>query len=93
MAAFNPGGVPNAALGISINSLVDIIFSIIWPIAVAIIIIAFVVIGFLFFQAKGDPEKTKSARLAFIGAIVVTVMVLLAWSIPFIVRNIIGQGI
>ena len=91
--AFDAGAVPNAAPGLSINGIVDIIFNVLWPISVAIIIIAFVVIGFMFFTAQGDATKISQARVAFIGAIIVTILVLLAFSIPFIIRNTLGQGI
>ena len=93
MLAFDPGTVPNAAPGLTINTLVDIIFSILWPVAVAFFIIMFVIAAFQFFTAQGDPGKVGSARQFVIWGIVGVVIALLAWSIPFIVRNTIGQGI
>lgn len=91
--AFTPGGIPNAAPGLDINALVDILFSILWPIAVAFFIVMFVIAAFQFFTAQGDPEKVKSARNFVIWGIVGVVVALLAWSIPFIIRNTLGQGI
>jgi len=91
--AFDPGPIPNAAPGLNINSLVDIVFSILWPVAVAFFIVMFVIAAFQFFTAQGDPEKVKSARNFVIWGVVGVVVALLAWSIPFIVRNTLGQGI
>ena len=91
--AFNPGGVPNAAPGLTVNALVDLVFSILWPIAVAFFIVMFVIAAFQFFNAQGDPEKIKAARSFVIWGIVGVVIALLAWSIPFILRNTLGQGI
>ena len=91
--AFESGGVPNAAPNLDINSIIDVLFATMWPIIVAILILVFVGIGFLFLNAQGDPSKIASARLALIGGVVIVVIVLLAFSIPFIVRNTLGNNI
>src|SRR3989344_2558542 len=91
--AFNPGGVPNPAPGLTINDLVDLLFSILWPVAVAFFITMFVIAAFQFFTAQGDPEKVKGARNFVIWGVVGVVVALLAWSIPFIIRNTLGSGI
>lgn len=91
--AFNPGPIPNPAPGLSVNDLVDIVFSIIWPIAVAFFIIMFIIASFQFFTAQGDSAKIAQARQSVIWGIVGVVVALLAFSIPFIVRNTLGQGI
>lgn len=93
MLAFNPGGIPNAVPGLSINTLVDVVFSIIWPVVVAFVIIVFIISAFIFLTAQGDPAKVAQGRLAVIWGVVGVVVALLAWSIPFIVRNTLGQGI
>ena len=91
--AFNPGPIPNAAPGLDINTLVDVVFSILWPIAVAFFIIMFILAGFKFFTAQGKPEDIATARSLLIWGIVGVIVALLAFSIPFIVRNTLGQGI
>ena len=91
--AFNPGPIPNPAPGLSVNDLVDLVFAILWPIAVAFFIIMFVIAAFHFFTAAGDPEKVKSARNFVLWGVVGVVVALLAWSIPFIIRNTLGSGI
>ena len=89
MFAFNPGPVPSTATGLNIGSLIDILFSILWPIAVAFFIVMFGLAAFLFATAQGDPIKTKQARDAVIYGAIGVVVALLAWSIVFIIRNMI----
>jgi heme/copper-type cytochrome/quinol oxidase subunit 2 len=91
--AFNPGGVPNAAPGLTINTMVDIIFGILWPVAVAFFIIMFVIAAFHFFTAGGDETKLQQARMEIVWGVAGVIIALLAFSIPFIVRNTLGQGI
>jgi|SRR3989344_190432 len=93
MLAFDPGPIPNAAPTLNINQIIDIIFSIIWPVAVAFFIIMFVLAAFAFFNAKGDATAVAGARNFVIWGVVGVVVALIAWSIPFIVRNTLGQGI
>ncbi len=91
--AFTPGNIPNAVPSLNISTLIDVIFSIIWPVVVAFAIIMFILAAFMFFNAQGDPEKVASARNAVLWGVVGMVVALLAFSIPFIVRNTIGNNI
>ncbi len=91
--AFSAGPQPNQVAGLNINTLIDIVFSIIWPIVVAFAIIMFILAAFMFFNAQGDPEKVKSARDAVLWGVVGMVVALLAFSIPYIVRNTLGNSI
>jgi len=86
--AFTPGSVPNAVPTLDVPGVIDIIFSILWPITVAFFIIMFVLAAFLFATAQGDAEKVKSARAAVIWGIVGVFVALVAFSIVFIVRNL-----
>ena len=88
--AFNPGPIPTSNAGLTINQLVDILFSILWPVAVAFFIVIFVIAGFLFATAGGDPDKTKGARDAVIYGAVGVVVALVAFSIVFVLRNLVG---
>jgi len=90
MLAFNPGNVPNAVPTLNINSLVDILFSILWPIAVAFFIVMFIFAAFKFATAQGDPTQIATARQFLIWGIIGVVIALLAFSIPFVIRNTIG---
>ncbi len=91
--AFNPGPLPNTVAGLSINNLIDIIFGIMWPIVVAFAIIMFILAAMQFFTAQGDPSKVADARNFVLWGIVGMVVALLAFSIPFIVRNTLNNGI
>ena len=85
-ATFNPGPLPTTT-NISVADIVDIIFSILWPITVAFFIIMFVLAAFLFATAQGDPEKIKQGRSAVIWGVVGVFVALAAFSIVFIVRS------
>jgi len=87
--AFNPGPIPNAVPTLTVNALIDIIFSILWPIAVAFFIIMFILAAFIFATAQGDPEKINKARSAVIWGVVGVLVALVAFSIVFIIRNMI----
>ena len=91
--AFESGGIPNAAPTLDINMIIDVIFTIIWPVVVAFVIISFIVAAFLFLTAQGDPAKIAQGRQAVIWGVVGMVVALLAFSIPFVVRNTLGQNI
>ena len=91
--AFSAGNVPNAVSTLSIEDIIDVIFSIIWQVTVAFDIIIFIAAAYLFMIAQGDPTKLATARLAVLGGVVFMIIALVAFSIPFIVRNTIGQGI
>ncbi len=87
LAVFNPGDPPNTQLNLTVIDIIDKVIQFIWPVIVIVIIILFTVAAFLFFSAQGDPEKVGQARQAFIWGVAGTVVIFLAWSIPFIVRN------
>ena len=91
--AFNPGDQPNQVPGLNVSALIDVIFSIIWPIVVAFAIIMFLMAAFMFFSSQGDPEKVTMARNATVWGIVGMTVALIAFSIPSIVRTTIGNGI
>ena len=88
--AFSPGNIPNTVNTLTVGSLVDIIFSILWPIAVAFFIIMFILAAFQFATAQGDPGKLQAARSSVIFGVVGVVVALVAWSLVAIVRNMIG---
>ena len=89
MLAFNPGPQPNTVTGLSIGDLIDIVFSILWPIAIAFFIVMFVLAGFQFLTARGNPEQVAQARQFVIWGLVGVAVALLAWSIPFVIKNMI----
>ena len=91
--AFNSGTIPNAAPGLLINDLIDIVFYILWPIVVAFSVISFIASAVLFMTAQDDPLRLIQARQALLFGVIGVVVSLLAFSVPFIIRNSIGNGI
>ena|SRR5581483_36644 len=91
--AFNAGGEPNQVSGINIPTLIDILFTIVWPIVVAFAVISFIVAAILFMSSQGDAAKVQQARGAIIWGVVGVVVALIAFSIPLIVRQTLNAGI
>lgn len=89
---FDAGPVPEPIGGLSIGGLIDVVFGIIWPIFVAFAIVMFIIAAFLFFTAQGDPEKVAQARQFVIWGVVGIVVAVIAFSIPFVIRNLIYSG-
>ncbi|KKP41926.1 MAG: hypothetical protein UR46_C0034G0013 [Parcubacteria group bacterium GW2011_GWA1_33_6] len=90
LAGFNPGDPPASDADLSVIQLIDVIISFIWPIVVIVVIILFTVSAFIFLTAQGNPEEVARARQAFIWGVAGTVVIFIAWSIPFIIRNTLG---
>lgn len=84
---FTAGPVPPSTSTVDINGLIQIVLDILWPIAVAFFIVMFVLAGFLFATAQGDPEKLGQARSAVIYGLVGVVVAVLAFAVVSIVRN------
>jgi len=92
LAAFNPGGTPNTVT-LSVTQIVNVILDFIWPLFAGFAVIMFIVAGFLFLTAQGDPEKVNQARQATLWGTIGVVVGLIAFSIPFIIRVTLGSGI
>ena len=86
--------IPNIPSGNPIMpvQILDAAFMFIWPIVVGVIIIMFIVAGFEFLTAQGDPSKVARARQAVIWGVVGVFVILLAFSIIFIVQNAFNLG-
>ncbi len=89
LAAFNPGATPVGFSG-SISSIIGLVLDFLWPIFAGFAVIMFLIAGFLFLSSQGDPAKVQAARQAVLWGIIGVVVGLLAFSIPFIVRQTIG---
>ncbi len=86
----NPQGPLTESLSEQIQWIIDSIFSFIWPIFSAFAILMFIIAGFMFLTANGDPSKTSSAKKALIWGIVGVTVGILAFSIPFIINGLLG---
>ena len=91
--AFNAGATPNANPSLTLGTLIDIVFNVFWIGAVAFFIVMFILAAFQFFTAQGEPEAVGQARYFVLWGVVGVAVALLAFSIPFVVRNTIGNGI
>jgi hypothetical protein len=83
---------PPANVPINILAVLGGLFNFIWPIAVAVIIIMFMLAGFQFLVAQGDAAKISQARQSLIWGTAGVAIILLAFSIITIVRFTIGGG-
>ncbi len=73
-----------------VPNVIDNIFGFIWMFFVAFAILMFLVAGFLFLSANGDPAKIKSARNAVLWGSVGMIVGILSFSVPFIIQLILG---
>ncbi|TSC94666.1 MAG: hypothetical protein CEN87_387 [Parcubacteria group bacterium Licking1014_1] len=85
--------LPNAALGAepkTIGELVTKISNALYSAMSGIVLIAWIVIAFLYLTAWGSPEKLKTAHHAVIWAAVGTAILVLYKSIEPIIKNALG---
>jgi len=92
LAVFNPGPPPNTVNTLSVEALIQVIFNIIWPVAVAFFIIMFIIAAFSFATSRGDATKVGEARNFVIYGVVGVVVALIAFSLPFVVRNLLNSS-
>ena len=74
----------------SFGGIFDAIFSLLWPIFAAYGIIMFLVAGFQFLSAKGEPSEVLKARQSVIYGSTGVALGILAFSIPFIIKFALG---
>ncbi len=89
LAAITSGPTPGI-VSLDANGIVNVVLNFIWPFFMGFAVLMFLIAGFSFLIARGDPTKVETARQAVLWGIVGVVIGLLAFSIPFIVRNTIG---
>ena len=78
-------GLPN-----QITSVWDVfikILNFIWPVFIGFAIIMFIVAGFFFLTANGEPGKLSTARTSVIWGIVGVAVGVIAFSIPYIIQK------
>ena len=66
--------------------------SIVWPVAMGIAFIVFLIAGIMFMTAAGDPTKVATARNWVLYGVVGVVVAILAYSIVTIVSTTVGGG-
>lgn len=71
-------------------NVVAVLFNVIWVIAIAFTVVMFIVAGFKYFTAQGDPGKVWEATRAVIYGCVGAAVIILSFSILAIVRSTLG---
>jgi len=80
---------PNQPL--SFSGAIDRIFlNFIWPVVIFISILAFIYAGVLFVTSSGNESKISQAKKAFIWGIVGTAVIIISFSLIFVVRGILN---
>ena len=90
LLVFAVPGVFGGDINAVVNTITNVIESVLWTIAVTFVIIMFVIAGFKFLTAQGDPNKVGEARNAVIWGLAGSAVIVLAWSIVSIARNQFG---
>lgn len=91
-SAFGQIDFPDAPTGgqnidIANNILIPILGNIIWPIAITLVIIFFIIAGFKFLTAQGKPEELQTARRFLIWAVGGVIVIILSFSIITIIQT------
>lgn len=74
----------------SFGGIFDAIFYLLWPIFAAYAVIMFIIAGFQFLTARGEPAEVAKARQSVVYGMVGVAVGVLAFSIPFIVKGLLG---
>jgi len=82
--------IPLPGVTTSLSQVIDAIFFLLWPFFAAFAVIMFIYAGFIFLSASGDPSKVAEARRAVLWGVIGVAVGLLAFSIPFVVKVLIG---
>lgn len=92
MAQTNPGSVTGltsvgGVLGLFL-AILGLVTTIFWIVAVAMILYA----AFLYLTAGGSDDKVATANKTLFRAVIAIVIALVATSIPYLVRSVLGGG-
>ena len=87
--AFDAGDRPQED-SVDFDALIEAVFSLIWPIFMGFAIVMFMVAGFQFLTAGGEAGKVAQARQSVIWGVVGVIVGILAFSIPFVVQDLLG---
>ena len=82
--------IPLPGIILNPTNIFDAIFNILWPFFAGFAVIMFIVSGFMFLTAQGEPGKVVAAKNALIWGAVGVAVGLLAFSIPFVVKFSLG---
>jgi hypothetical protein len=83
-------GIP-AQIG-DINILINAVLNLIWPLFIAFAVIMFIIAGFMFLRAQGEPNDIKQARNFLIWGVVGVAVGVMAFTIPYFIQGTITGG-
>ena len=89
LADITPGPAPNTQ-NLDVTQIINIVLNFIWPIFIGFAVLMFLIAGFQFLVAQGDPGKISSARTSILWGIIGVVVGVIAFSLPFIIRSTLG---
>ncbi len=86
LALIFPPTPPGA--GFNLLVLINTILNLIWPVFIGFSVIMFIVAGFNFLTAEGDPTKVKESMKAVIYGVAGVVVGIIAFSLPIVLANL-----
>lgn len=86
MISPTPGG------SLTLMGIINLAVAFIWPLFIGFAVIMFIIAGFKFLSAQGEPEGVKDAQKSVMWGVVGVVVGVLAFSIPFLIQNFITYG-
>ncbi|MDO8486455.1 MAG: hypothetical protein Q7S77_02055 [Candidatus Staskawiczbacteria bacterium] len=83
--------LPNIVFAQTIQVLItNVVNNVVWPIAIGIIVVLWIVTGVLFLTALGDSSKLTAAKNSLLASIAGTIIIVIANSVIAIIRNALG---
>ncbi len=84
-AAVTLPGIPNQVS--DFNTIINGILNLIWPLFIGFAVIMFIVAGFFYLKAQGEPNEVKEANKFIIWGAVGVLVAVLAFTIPYFIQN------
>ena len=76
---------------VTVQSIINnIVNNVVWPIAIGVIVILWIITGILFLTALGDSTKLTTAKHSLFASLAGTIIIVLAGSVIVIIRNALG---
>lgn len=90
--ALNTGEPPAGNPNLDVDTVITPVLRLVWQVFIAFAVVMFLIAAFYFFTSQGEPEKVASARQFVIWGVVSIVIAILAFSLPFVIRNVVNLG-
>ena len=90
LADLPPVQAPAPNITLSPIGIVNVVLNFLWPIFIGVAVLMFLIAAFMFLFARGNAEQVAAARQALLWGVIGIVVGILAFSIPFVIRNVSG---